>query len=112
MVTLMKTLVARIRSILVPVRGVWSDRPSLDWLIVLVLVGGQALAVWRGWLTFNVVDLAKDDRMRFYTTLASVSAILFGFATASIGFFYGTAAKGDRIDVMKKVMGERLIVSW
>jgi len=56
-------------------------------------------------------DLVKDDRMRIYTTLASVSALLFGFATASIAFFYGSA-KGDRVDIMKKVLSTQLVSAW
>lgn len=94
-----------------PIRGFWSDHPSVDWALVAVLASAHAaLAKW-GSAGLLIVDLAQADRMRVYTTVASVSALLFGFATASIAFFYG-AAKGDRVDLMKRVMGTQLVAAW
>ena len=92
------------------IRGHWSTYPIWDWVGVAVVVVLHAIAVWKldaGQLS----DLVKADRMRFLQSVASVSALLFGFATASIAFFYG-AARGDRVELLKKYFGKRLVASW
>lgn len=95
----------------ITVRGVWSDHPAIDWVLVAVIVTVHAAVTGLGPQVMVIVDLPLEDRMRVYTTVASVSALIFGFATASIAFFYG-AAKGDRVDLMKRVMGPQLVASW
>jgi hypothetical protein len=103
-------MLTRMKQSWITARGVWSDRPLVDWLFVAILVGVHAaLVCWAD--AGQIADLAKDDRMRIYTTLASVSALLFGFATASIAFFYGSAT-GDRVDLMKKVLSAQLVSAW
>jgi len=101
----------RVKRIWVPVRGVWSDRPSVDWLLVAVAVGSHiAVAHWTRF-DFILDELSKADRMRVFTTTASVSALLFGFATASIAFFYGSA-RGERVELLKSVMSKQILAAW
>ena len=104
-------MLGRVRQMWLPVRGVWSDRPSTDWAIVAVLVGAHGALVHWADAGLVISELGKADRMRLFTTTASVSALLFGFATASIAFFYGSA-QGERIDLMKKVMSRQLVAAW
>lgn len=91
-------------------RGIWSTYPLLDWLGVVLAIGVHAFLVWK-FEAGQLSDLVKADRMRVFGTLASVSALLFGFATASIAFFYGSA-RGDRVELLKKYFGTRLVASW
>jgi hypothetical protein len=95
----------------VTVRGLWSDRPAVDWILVAIVVVVHAVLIRTTSVELQLSELSKDDRMRFLTTAASVSALLFGFATASIAFFYGSA-KGDRVDLMKGVMSKQLVAAW
>lgn len=92
------------------VRGRWSNLPVVDWIAALLVVAIYAFAVWK-WDAPQFADLSKADRMRAYTTLATVSSLLFGFATASIAFFYGSA-RGERVELLKKYFGKRLVASW
>lgn len=101
----------RMKSAWITIRGVWSDRPVVDWLLVAVVAGVHIVLIKTTAVDLQLSGLLKDDRMRFYTTAASVSALLFGFATASIAFFYGSA-KGDRVDLMKGVMSAQLVAAW
>jgi hypothetical protein len=103
-----------VKRVLLPVRSFWSDRPSVDWLLVGVVLALHACALWFDWFDWidgTLADLAKDDRMRVFTTLATVSSLLFGFATASIAFFYGSA-KGERLDLLKQVMNQQIVRTW
>lgn len=101
----------RIRDGWVLVRGVLSDRPALDWVVVAILLAGHLLLTWRFAGVLTIGGLAKDDRMRVYSTVATVASLLFGFATASIAFFYGSA-DGERVSLMKRVMSDQLLAAW
>jgi hypothetical protein len=103
--------VNRMKQAWVTVRGLWSDRPAVDWILVAIVVVVHAVLIRTTSVELQLSELSKDDRMRFLTTAASVSALLFGFATASIAFFYGSA-KGDRVDLMKGVMSKQLVAAW
>lgn len=103
-------MTARIRDGYVAVRGVLSARPSLDWLAVVVLIGIHLLLWWRADVP-GLSELGKDDRMRMFTTVATVASLLFGFATASIAFFYGSA-DGERVNMMKRVLSDQLLAAW
>lgn len=92
-------------------RGVWSDRPGLDWLIAAIVTAIYAVALRLGWMSLEPWGLAKDDRMRLYTTVATVSSLLFGFATASIAFFYGSAS-GHRVELFKQIMDQAITRTW
>lgn len=95
----------------IPVRGFWSAHPTIDWVIVVMLLLFHALALHKDWINWTLADLDKLDRARLYQTMATVSSLLFGFATASIAFFYGSA-KGDRLDLLKQVMSTQLVRTW
>lgn len=100
-----------VKRVLLPARSFWSDRPSVDWLLVGGALAVHVAVLKLGGTEWTLSDLAKDDRMRVFTSLATVSSLLFGFATASIAFFYG-AAKGERLDLLKQVMNQQIVRTW
>ncbi len=95
----------------ITVRGVWSEHPLVDWVVVAAVGVVHMIITSVGPDVLVLMDLDQGDRMRVYTTVASVSALLFGFATASIAFFYGSAG-GERVNLMKQVNGPSLLRSW
>lgn len=101
----------RLKDSWVLVRGVLSARPALDWIVVAVLLALHLLLAWRVAGVLTIGGMAKDDRMRIYSTVATVASLLFGFATASIAFFYGSA-DGERVNLLKRVMSDQLLAAW
>lgn len=100
-----------VKGLLLPARSFWSDRPSVDWFLVASVIAVHVMLLKLDVTGWTLADLAKDDRMRVFTTLATVSSLLFGFATASIAFFYGSA-KGERLDLLKQVMNQQIVRTW
>lgn len=101
----------RMRSMWAAAKGWWGDYPWLDWVFVALLVGTHGgLAWWRD-PPLLVSDLASDPRGSLYETTAAVGALIFGFATAAIAFFYSND-KSSRLILMQQVMGDRLMTAW
>lgn len=85
----------------------WLDHVWIDWALVAVAV--TVHFVW--FRDAALTEMSKGDRMRVYTTAAEVSALVFGFATAAVAFFYGTLG-GERVKLLKEVLTDPILVAW
>jgi hypothetical protein len=89
----------------------WIDHSLTDFVLVAVVVGGHGLIVWRTGQGDWLARVDEDRRESLYTTLASIATFVFGFATASIAFFYGSAA-GRRVALLQKSHGQTIVRTW
>jgi hypothetical protein len=94
-----------------PVRSRWIDHIWIDWAFAAVLVGAHVALLLRTTTVGQIAALTEDERMRLYTTAAEVAALVFGFATAAVAFFYGSA-NGERVQMMKRVLSDPLLAAW
>jgi hypothetical protein len=104
-------MVGWVRSKWTPVKGFWSDYPSLDWALTLAFVGAEWIAVARFGHGDLLRSLPVDRRVTLYQTLATVSVLTFGFSTATIAFFYASVG-GKRASLLTTVRDKELIRTW
>lgn len=91
-------------------KDAWSEVPGLDWVVAAVIMGGHFGAThWASWP--GIVDgLTADRRKDFYTTAASVSALVGGFGTAAIAQY--ASSNGQDMRVLRRRFGGSLRKNW
>lgn len=91
-------------------KDAWSEVPSLDWALAIIVAGGHfGIAHWVSWP--GVVDgLTSDRRKDLYTTAASVSALVGGFGTAAIAQY--ASSHGRDMRELRRRFGSSLRKNW
>jgi hypothetical protein len=91
-------------------KDAWSEAPSLDWALAIVVAGGHfSIAHWTSWP--GIMDgLTSDRRKDLYTTVASVSALVGGFGTAAIAQY--ASSHGQDMRALRRHFGSSLRKNW
>lgn len=99
-----------VRSALRRLKDAWSEVPSLDWALTLMLAGGHfGITHWTSWP--GVIDgLTADRRKDLYTTTASVAALVGGFGTAAIAQY--ASSHGRDMRELRRRFGRSLRRNW
>lgn len=99
-----------LRAIRGRLEGIWSQIPSIDWLVAL-LITGVHFAYARHFGSSSVFEtLPPDRRSNVYMTAASVSALVGGFGTAAISQY--ATANGRRMIELRRRFGIGLRKNW
>jgi hypothetical protein len=92
------------------VGGLWSDRPVVDYVAMLVIVGAHLLLV----LTTGRADLLlwidDDQRQVLYQAGAGVVAIVGGLGSIALAVYQ--ALEGVRADAVKRLYATELRRNW
>jgi hypothetical protein len=88
----------------------WSETPAIDWLVVVLVLGGHVLV--SGWSSESTVlsGLTADRRKDIYTTAASISALVGGFGTAAIAQY--ASSNGRDMLQLRRRFGGSLRRNW
>jgi hypothetical protein len=102
--------VSDVRSALRRLKDAWSEVPSIDWALAVMLVGGHfGITHWASWPGI-MEGLTSDRRKDLYTTTASVSALVGGFGTAAIAQY--ASSHGRDMRELRRHFGSNLRRNW
>lgn len=89
----------------------WSRHAALDGVFAATIVGVHGIVAWSLGTSSFLDGATVENRTALYEATAAVGALVFGFATAAIAFFYG-AQGGKRLALLAQVEGRSLVRTW
>lgn len=92
------------------IKDLWSETPTVDWLIVALVVGGHVVFSHWGSGSNLLQSVVADRRKDVYMTVASVSALVGGFGTAAIAQY--ASSHGRDMRELRRRFGRSLRRNW